>query len=162
MRRNRPARPSVAHLGQGPRSFRTGACGWRCFATASSKTVADALGVSALTVSKHLELLEQANLVYKLPPLDIGGKKILKTRNKYYLADTALRNPVLLRGEEVLSSTDEMGKIVETTVLRHLFAYYYRDTPEIVYWRDPPTDKRVDIIVKSPSYTLPEVRHYSP
>ena len=29
-----------------------------------------------------------------------------------------------------------MGTIVETTVLRHLFAYYYRDTPDIVYWRD--------------------------
>ena len=124
------------------------------------KTVADALGVSPLTVANHLDLLEQANLVYKLPPLDVGGKKVLKARNKYYLADAALRNAVLLRGEEVLTSPDEMGTIVETTVLRHLYAYYYRDTPTIAYWRDIKTDKEVDIIVKSPQYVLPvEVKY---
>jgi uncharacterized protein len=124
------------------------------------KTVASALGVSALTVTNHLELLVQANLIYKLPPMEIGGKKILKAKNKYYLADAALRNAVLLRGEEVLSSSDEMGKIVETTVLRHLYAYYYQDTPAIVYWRDAKTEKEVDIIVKSPKYVLPvEVKY---
>ena len=48
-----------------------------------------------------------------------------------------------------------MGTIVETTVLRHLFAYYYRDTPEIVYWRDAATNREVDIIVRSPAYVLP-------
>jgi len=60
-----------------------------------------------------------------------------------------------LRGEEILSNPQEMGGIVETTVLRHLYAYYYRDTPEIVYWRDATTDREVDIIVRSPSYTIP-------
>jgi uncharacterized protein len=124
------------------------------------KTVADALGVSTITVANHLRLLEQANLVYRLPPLETGGKKILKARNKYYLVDAALRNAVLLRGEEVLSSTDEMGAIVETTVLRHLFAYHYRDTPTLAYWRDSRTDKEVDIVVQSPRYTLPvEVKY---
>ena len=48
-----------------------------------------------------------------------------------------------------------MGTIVETTVLRHLFAYYYRDTPKIVYWRDAVTQREVDIIVQSPAYVLP-------
>jgi hypothetical protein len=123
-------------------------------------TVASALGVSAITVNNHLEMLEQANLIYKLPPLDIGGKKILKAKNKYYLVDAALRNAVLLRGDEVLTSPDEMGTIVETTVLRHLYAYYYRDTPRIVYWRDAKTDREVDIIVKSPQYVIPfEVKY---
>ncbi|HET6282404.1 MAG TPA: DUF4143 domain-containing protein, partial [Polyangia bacterium] len=43
---------------------------------------------------------------------------------------------------------------------RHLYAYYYRDTPEIVYWRDARTDKEVDIVVKSPQYILPvEVKY---
>ena len=124
------------------------------------KTVAAALEVSIPTVSSHLQLLEQANLVYRLPPFELGGKKILKAKIKYYLVDAALRNAVLLRGEEVLSSSDEMGTIVETTVLRHLFAYYYRDTPDISYWRDARTDREVDIIVRSPRYTLPvEVKY---
>ncbi len=68
--------------------------------------------------------------------------------------DAALRNAVLLRGEEVLANPDDMGMIVETTVLRHLYAYHYRDTPQIAYWRDAVSHKEVDIIVKSPAYHL--------
>jgi hypothetical protein len=53
-----------------------------------------------------------------------------------------------------------MGVVVETTLLRHVFAYYYRDTPHISYWRDAPTDKEVDIIVRSPAYVFPfEVKY---
>ncbi|MDX9820129.1 MAG: DUF4143 domain-containing protein, partial [Desulfococcus multivorans] len=90
----------------------------------------------------------------------LGGKKVLKARNKYYLVDAALRNAVLLKGEEILNLPEEMGTIVETTVLRHLYAYYYRDTPEIVYWRDATSGKEVDIIVRSPAYVLPfEVKY---
>lgn len=124
------------------------------------KTCADALETSAPTVANHLSLLEQANLIYRLPPAETGGKRVLKARNKYYLVDAALRNAVLLRGEEVLTNPDEMGTIVETTVLRHLYAYYYRDVPEIVYWRDAVSQKEVDVIVRSPRYILPfEVKY---
>jgi len=124
------------------------------------KTIADALETSRVTVSNHLTLLEQANLIYCLPPVRMGGKKVLKAQNKYYLVDAALRNAVLLRSEEVLTKPQELGLIVETTVLRHLYAYYYRDTPEITYWRDAASNKEVDIIVRSPAYHLPfEVKY---
>lgn len=121
---------------------------------------AKALETTTTTVANHLTLLEHANLIYRLPPSGLEGKRVLKARNKYYLVDAALRNAVLLRGEEILTNPKEMGTIVETTVLRHLFAYYYRDTPEIVYWRDAATNKEVDIIVRSPAYVLPfEVKY---
>lgn len=121
---------------------------------------ASALGTSMTTVNNHLALLEQANLVYRLPPAELGGKRVLKARNKYYLVDAALRNAVLLRGEEILTNPEEMGVVAETTVLRHLYAHYYRDMPEIVYWRDAATNKEVDIIVRSPKYSLPfEVKY---
>jgi predicted AAA+ superfamily ATPase len=124
------------------------------------KKCADALETSPATVSNHLTLLEQANLIYRVTPAEITGKKILKARNKYFLVDAALRNAVLLRGEEILNNADEMGIIAETTVLRHLYAYYYRDIPDIVYWRDPVTQKEVDIIVRSPNYIIPfEVKY---
>lgn len=124
------------------------------------KTCADALGTSPTTVANHLTLLEQANLIYRLPPAESGGKKILRVKNKYYLVDAALRNAVLLRGEEILTNPEEMGIIAETTVHRHLYSFYYRDVPEIVYWRDPATDKEVDIIVRSPKYIIPfEVKY---
>lgn len=124
------------------------------------QTVAKTLEVNKTTVANYLTLLEQANLVYCLPPVRTGGKDVLRLRNKYYLVDAALRNAVLLRGEEVLVQAEEMGLIIETTVLRHLYAYHYRDTPEIVYWRDASTEREVDIIVKSPAYLLPfEVKY---
>lgn len=124
------------------------------------KTCADALETSPATVASHLALLEQANLIYRLPPAEVTGKKILKARNKYYLVDAALRNAVLLRGEEIMANPEEMGVIAETTVLRHLYAFYYQDVPEIVYWRDPVTQKEVDIIVRSPKYVFPfEVKY---
>lgn len=123
-------------------------------------TCARELETSAITVSNHLLLLEQANLIYRLPPASLGGKRVLKAKNKYYLIDAALRNAVLLRGNEILMDPDQMGIIVETTILRHLYAYYYRDTPEIVYWRDSTTGKEVDFIVRSPAYVLPfEVKY---
>ena len=89
-----------------------------------------------------------------------GGKKTLKVRYKVYLVDAALRNAVLLRGEEVLNNPTEMGLIVETTVLRHLCAYYYRDVPEVLYWRDARSNREVDVIVRSPAYVIPvEVKY---
>lgn len=124
------------------------------------KTCADALGISPTTVSNHLVALEQANLIYRLSPWGQGGKKVLRARHKIYLIDAALRNAVLLKGEDVLNNPTEMGTIVETTVLRHLYAYYYRDVPEILYWRGKQSDKEVDVIVRSPAYVIPvEVKY---
>ena len=126
----------------------------------SVQTCARELGVPNSTVANYLSLLEQANLIYRVEQSGTGGKKILKARHKVYLADAALRNAVLLRGEEILDQPEEMGPVVETTVLRHLYAYYYRDNPKVVYWRDSAKGKEVDIIVKSPAYTIPvEVKY---
>jgi len=126
------------------------------------KTVADALEVSPTTVSSHLSALEYTGLIYRLPPIRAGGKKVLKARYKIYLADAALRNAVLLRGEDVLTRPDELGMIVESGVLRHLISYHYADNPRIGYWRDSSTNKEVDIVIDSPSYRIAvEVKYRS-
>jgi len=125
-----------------------------------ARKCADALELTRPTVLNHLEVLKKANLIYLLPPYAPTGKKVLKAQPKVYLVDAALRNAVLLRGEEVLNNPEEMGTIAETTVLRHLFAYHYRDVPQITYWRDAATQKEVDIIVRSPAYLIPvEVKY---
>ncbi|HYO13385.1 MAG TPA: ATP-binding protein [Thermoanaerobaculia bacterium] len=126
----------------------------------SVKTCASELGTTAATISGYLELLENAHLVYRLSPSEVGGKKVLRQQNKYYLTDAALRNAVLLRGEEVLTDPDELGKVIETSVLRHLVAYHYLDIPKVAYWREARTNKEVDVIVKSPRYVIPvEVKY---
>lgn len=118
------------------------------------------LGVHVTTISNHLEALEQANLIYRLWPTLTTGKKLLKTQSKIYLADAALRNAVLLRGEAVLDNATEMGGIVETAILRHLLAAYHRDNPRITYWRDTRTKREVDFILETPAYQIPiEVKY---
>lgn len=126
----------------------------------SVKTCASELGTTAATISGYLELLENAYLIYRLSPSDVGGKQVLRQQNKYYLTDAALRNAVLLRGEEVLTDPDELGKVIETSVLRHLVAYHYLDVPKVAYWREARTNKEVDVIIKSPRYVIPvEVKY---
>jgi len=115
---------------------------------------ANALGSTKTTVSNYLTALEQAKLVHLLPPFRREGKKALKAPPKVYLVDAALRNAVLLKGEEVLTDADEMGGLVETTVLRHLMSRYHRDTPEVTYWRESSRGREVDFIVRTPKYTV--------
>jgi len=131
-------------------------------------TVATALGVAAPTVENHLEVLAQAHLIYRLPPMAISGKRILKARDKIYIADAALRNAILLRSDQILDDPDEMGLVAETTVLRHVLAFYDQDTPRVSYWLAPATRAarpgrpragqrgeekmlEVDIVVQSPA-----------
>jgi predicted AAA+ superfamily ATPase len=69
---------------------------------------------------------------------------------------------VLLKGEEVLRDADEMGRLVETAVLRHLLSRYQADTPEVSYWRDGRRGREVDFIVRTPKYTIPvEIKYRS-
>ena len=126
----------------------------------NTATCAKELGTTRYIVDHYLLALEQANLVYRLPPAALGGKKVLKPRRKYYVVDAALRNALFLRGDEVVRNVEEIGLIVETAVLRHLYAFYYRDSPEIVYWREPKIRREVDMIVRTPRYCLPfEVKY---
>lgn len=111
--------------------------------------LAQDLGVSRTTVANDLRYLEMANLIYRLDPVRLTGKKVLRPRSKIYLADSALRNAVLLRGEEVLADAAEMGLIVETAVLKHLSGFIGPERPEIGYWRGD-RDQEVDFVLRWP------------
>jgi predicted AAA+ superfamily ATPase len=113
-------------------------------------TIAKEIGVSRPTAANYLELLIQANLIYISNPVEIGGKKLLKARPKVYLADAAIRNAVLLLGNEVLTDPDEMGVLVETSVFKHIHSFYYPERPAVGYYRDPKTQKEIDIVVSFP------------
>jgi hypothetical protein len=131
-----------------------------CGGLVAVQTVAQELGTTSTTVANHLSHLESANLIYKLPPFAASGKKTLKARNKYYIVDAALRNAVLLKGDEVLTNATEMGMIVETVILRHFYAYHYRERPKITHWRDPKTQLEVDVIIQGQDFMRPvEVKY---
>lgn len=106
------------------------------------------IGVSRQTVSNYLNLLEAANLIYISNPIEIGGKKILKSRPKVYIADAAIRNAVLML-DDVFSEPDEMGVMAETTVYKHVAAFYYRQQTKIGYYRQTSkSEKEIDVVVE--------------
>ena len=68
--------------------------------TFSAKSISDYLkgkhrSLDHETVYSYLEKLEAAYLLHRCPRYDLKGKEILKTQEKFYLADTALRYSVL-------------------------------------------------------------------
>ena len=107
-------------------------------------------GVSRPTVENYIQYLESANLIYKSLPIDIGGKKVLKSRPKIYIADAAIRNAVLMNND-ILSDPDEMGKMVETAVYKHVAAFYYKKATRVGYYRGGRGNKEIDIVVDCPN-----------
>lgn len=68
--------------------------------TFSAKSIADYLkserrAIDNETVYSYLEKPENAYLLHRCSRYDLRGREILKTQEKFYLADTALRYSVL-------------------------------------------------------------------
>lgn len=123
-------------------------------------TISNNMDITRPTVLKYLRFLELANLIYTGYPVDIVGKKILKAKPKVYLADAAIRNAVLLQGEEVLQDSEQMGMIVESAVYKHINTFYYNFNPQIGYYRDSGSQKEIDIVVMMPnSKILIEIKY---
>jgi len=111
------------------------------------------------TVSNYIQLLERANLIYISNPINLDGKKVLKARPKIYIADAAIRNAVLML-DNVLADPEEMGIMVETSVFKHLAAFYYREQTTVGYYRKGSNDKEIDIVVDFPNgKILAEVKY---
>lgn len=106
-------------------------------------------GVSRQTVQNYIQYLESANLIYLSHPVDLDGKKILKSRPKIYIADAAIRNAVLM-DNDILSNPTEMGKMVETSVYKHIAAFYYQKATRVGYYRGGKKNKEIDIVVDYP------------
>ena len=82
--------------------------------TFSAKSIADYLkaerrSLDNETVYSYLEKLEKAYLLHRSSRYDLQGKEILKTQEKFYLADVALRYSVLgYNADSVASSLENI------------------------------------------------------
>lgn len=82
--------------------------------TFSAKSIADYLkaerrSLDNETVYSYLEKLEKAYLLHRCSRYDLQGKEILKTQEKFYLADVALRYSVLgYNADSVASSLENI------------------------------------------------------
>jgi predicted AAA+ superfamily ATPase len=83
-------------------------------------------GVSRTTIEKYIQYLESANLIYVSPLINVTGKQILKSQDKIYIADAAMRNAVLMK-DDITDDPTELGIIAETAVYKHVKAFYYED-----------------------------------
>lgn len=106
-------------------------------------------GISRATVENYIKYLENSNLIYTSKSISIKGKKVLKSQQKIFIADAAIRNAVLMN-DDIIADAAEMGIIVETAVNKHIRTFYYNTIAEIGYYRDTVSNKEIDIVVIVP------------
>lgn len=86
--------------------------------TFSAKSISDYLkaerrALDNETVYNYLDKLEKAYLLHRCSRFDIQGKEILKTQEKFYLADTSLRYSVLGYNDDTVASSLENAVYLE-------------------------------------------------
>lgn len=91
--------------------------------TLSVKKIADTLTssgrkVDVKTIEKYLSALCQSFILYPAKRFNIKGRQLLKTMEKYYLVDVALRNTLLG------SANADFGRILENVVYLELLRRY--------------------------------------
>lgn len=99
--------------------------------TFSSKAISDYLkaehrSLDNETVYSYLEKLEKAYLLHRCSRYDLNGKEILKTQEKFYLADTSLRYGVLGYNDDTVASSLE--NIVYLELCRRGYTVYIGKT----------------------------------
>lgn len=80
------------------------------------------------TVYSYLEKLEKAYLLHRCSRFDLQGRALLKTQEKFYLADTALRYSVL--GYQADSFASSLENVVYLELCRRGYNVYVGKTPQ--------------------------------
>lgn len=101
--------------------------------TFSAKSISDYLKserrtIDNETVYSYLEKLESAYILHRCSRFDVQGKELLKTQEKFYLADTALRYSVL--GYTQTSIAAMLENAVYLELLRRGYAVTIGKTPD--------------------------------
>lgn len=99
--------------------------------TFSAKSISDYLksehrALDNETVYGYLEKLEKAYLLHRCSRYDLQGKEILKTQEKFYLADTSLRYSVLGYNDDTVASSLE--NVVYLELCRRGYSVYIGKT----------------------------------
>ncbi len=81
------------------------------------------LGLSDDTVRRYLEALTEAHLFYHAERYDIVGKKVLKSKGKYYATDLGARN-ILVNANELRDISAPLENIVYFELLRRGYSVF--------------------------------------
>ena len=101
--------------------------------TFSAKAISDYLKsehrtIDNETVYSYLEKLEKAYLLHRCSRYDLQGKELLKTQEKFYLADTALRYSVL--GYKPDSAAASLENVVYLELCRRGYTVHIGKIPD--------------------------------
>lgn len=101
--------------------------------TFSAKSISDYLkaehrALDHETIYSYLEKLEKAYLLHRCSRYDLQGREILKTQEKFYLADTALRYGVL--GYTTDSVASSLENVVYLELCRRGYTVYIGKIPD--------------------------------
>jgi len=101
--------------------------------TFSAKTISDYLkaerrSLDNETVYSYLEKLEKAYILHRCSRYDIQGREILKTQEKFYLADTSLRYSVLGYNADTVAGSLE--NVVYIELCRRGYSVYIGKTTD--------------------------------
>ena len=101
--------------------------------TFSAKSISDYLksekrSIDNETVYSYLEKLEKAYILHRCSRYDLQGKEILKTQEKFYLADISLRYSVLGYGPDSVASSLE--NVVYLELCRRGYKVYIGKTAD--------------------------------
>jgi len=106
-------------------------------------------GITQPTLTRYVEYLRDANLIYMSYPVAHGGKKQLSGQPKVYVADPALRGAVLMQPLPFENAT-EMGIIAETAVYKHF--HQACKGAQVGYMRlGGRSNKEIDVAVQYPA-----------
>lgn len=106
----------------------------------STHSIATAIGLSDRKVERIIDSLTASFLFYRLDRLDVKGKKLLKTQEKYYTVDSGLRWAMLGRD----ASTDK-GHLLENIIFLELLRRGNKISIGKV------GEKEVDFVIRDPS-----------
>lgn len=112
------------------------------------------MGINRATVEKYILYLESANLIYISPLVNLTSRQVLKTQDKIYISDAALRNAVLMK-DDITNEPIELGLIAETAVYKHVKSFNYQTVSNVGYFRGGSSDKEIDIAVQYASNSEP-------
>lgn len=134
--------------------------------TFSAKSISDYLKserrtIDNETVYSYLEKLENAYILYRCSRYDIQGKELLKTQEKFYLADTALRYSVL--GYTQTSVAAMLENVVYLELRRRGYSVNIGKTPdgEIDFIAQKQSEKLYVQVTREITSSETEQREYS-
>lgn len=85
-----------------------------------NQMINDGFKINASTVENYINSLMNSFIIYKVPRYNIKGKELLKTNDKYYIADTGLRYYLLHENNK------DRGHILENIVYLELIRRGYK------------------------------------